>query len=102
MLYPGPKNSTAPPRLAQLRINLEASVGSMDGLSGLYTIRRQLLRHYHAVSLQVLTTYPVALRHRFEQTQKALSEPATFPAPDADQRYADTDLALGLLEQLAL
>ncbi|MBO0358457.1 hypothetical protein J0X19_10915 [Hymenobacter sp. BT186] len=90
------------PRLQQLRAELEGSATSPEhGLSVLYAIRRELLRHYHEMPFAQLLICPPELRDQFYKNQLALQQAPAFPAPSASAQFASTVQALSVLEQVA-
>ncbi|WP_022824888.1 hypothetical protein [Hymenobacter norwichensis] len=89
-------------RLLQLREELEASAASPEnGLSVLYAIRRELLRHYDDLPFAQLSLCSHALQDQFYAAQKALRQPVAFPTPSASAQYVDTEQALSILERVA-
>ena len=69
------------PPLPQLRLELEICATLDAHLSVLLTLRRTLVRHYHAVPYANQQAAPVALRRQFYACLTALTAPAPFPAP---------------------
>lgn len=89
-------------RLLQLRAELENSADSPEhGLSVLYAIRRELLRHYYALPVRQVHLCSNALQEQFRQAQQQLQQPPAFPMPNAQAQYGSTEQALNVLEQVA-
>ena len=83
--------------LSQLRQELE-TCATLDARRSL---RRRLVRHYHAVPYASLQAASLGLWHQYQASLTALTAPAPFPAPHWDVQYAQTEQALLVLEQLA-
>lgn len=93
--------STAfPPSRPQLRQELESCATMDASRSLLLSLRRQLVRHYHAVPYASLQAALIGLRRQYQTSLTALMAPAPFPAPSWAQQYAQTEQALLVLEQL--
>ncbi|MBO0360657.1 hypothetical protein J0X19_22040 [Hymenobacter sp. BT186] len=89
------------PRLQQLRAELEESATSPEnGLSVLYAIRRELLRHYHNLPFGQLQQCPFDLRELFYRNQQGLQQPLSFPSPSFRAQYVGIEQALDVLEQV--
>lgn len=90
------------PRLQKLRAELAQCDASPDnGLSVLYAIRRELLRHYNNLPYAQLLACPSTLRAQFYSAQQVLQQAPAFPAPSASAQYTSTEQALGVLERIA-
>jgi hypothetical protein len=88
-------------RLQQLQAELESSAHSPEnGLSVLYAIRRELLRHYLDLPFGQLQQCSFALREQFYQNQQVLQRPLPLPSPSFRAQYVDTEQALNVLEQV--
>jgi hypothetical protein len=89
------------PRLLKLRAELEQSYASPDnGLSVLYAIRRELLRHCQSVSYQQLLAYPSVLHQRFDLLLYELRKAPAFPSLSDEAQYTHTEQTLIILEQV--
>jgi hypothetical protein len=88
-------------RLQQLQVELDACAHSPEnGLSVLYAIRREVLRHYLDFLYIQLTRCPGSLRDEFYQMQRALQQAPAFPTSSASAQFAATERALNVLAQV--